>query len=255
VLDLLTRIALSDQNLRRSQIIAILEEIDYPFARYRSHAGKLRPENITVRFGNHRPHLLVCAHYDSVQGSTGANDNAAGVCILLDLIQQYVQQPPDISVEFVFFDLEEREFAGSWAYTQQLSSGELCAAINLDLCGVGDTLIIGPSHNVEQGVLAQAFRLTNRRLGYPLQTVEGSLPGDHVAFEHVGIPAILVSSVPRDDLPLVMAVAQQRTDEPRPSVFDTMHNGPRDSIEVIQEDSMKMVRHWVETMIQHFVSL
>src|SRR6266498_2631933 len=148
--DKLVRIASADHVVRREQLIAILTEIDCPFSRHRSHAGRLRPENITVRFGNQSPRLVLCAHYDNVQGSTGANDNGAAVCILLELIERYTSNPPNISVEFVFFDLEEREFAGSWAYTQNLQPNEVFGAINLDLCGVGDTLAVAPQEIAEQ---------------------------------------------------------------------------------------------------------
>ena len=33
------------------------------------------------------PSLLFCAHYDAVPGTFGANDNAAAVCILIQLAQ------------------------------------------------------------------------------------------------------------------------------------------------------------------------
>jgi len=54
--------------------------------------------------------LLIGAHYDSVHGSPGANDNGTGVAALLELSRLMSTAQPDISVRFVAFVNEEPPF-------------------------------------------------------------------------------------------------------------------------------------------------
>ncbi len=65
-----------------------------------SRTGSVRPEEI----------LLIGAHYDSVRGSPGADDNATGVASLLELSRVFASVEPDITVRFVAFVNEEPPF-------------------------------------------------------------------------------------------------------------------------------------------------
>ena len=51
--------------------------------------------------------LLVGAHYDSVEGCPGANDNATGVAAMLALARAMVQSRPPCTLRFVAFTNEE----------------------------------------------------------------------------------------------------------------------------------------------------
>jgi hypothetical protein len=54
--------------------------------------------------------VVVGAHYDSVMGSPGANDNATGVAALLEIAHALVHQQPARTVRCVFFVNEEPPF-------------------------------------------------------------------------------------------------------------------------------------------------
>ena len=54
--------------------------------------------------------ILIGAHYDTVQGSPGANDNASGVAALLEISRKFAQFAPACSVRFVAFVNEEPPF-------------------------------------------------------------------------------------------------------------------------------------------------
>jgi Zn-dependent M28 family amino/carboxypeptidase len=54
--------------------------------------------------------LLIGAHYDTVSGSPGANDNGSGVAALLDIAGLFSQIAPAMSVRFVAFVNEEPPF-------------------------------------------------------------------------------------------------------------------------------------------------
>ena len=56
-------------------------------------AGVLSENLEATRTGQSRPSeiVLIGAHYDSVQGSPGANDNASGVAALLEISREFAQ--------------------------------------------------------------------------------------------------------------------------------------------------------------------
>ncbi len=54
--------------------------------------------------------LLVGAHYDSVRGSPGANDNGSGVAVLLELARQWRNREPRHTLRLVAFANEEPPF-------------------------------------------------------------------------------------------------------------------------------------------------
>ncbi|MEJ1472214.1 MAG: M20/M25/M40 family metallo-hydrolase [Candidatus Sedimenticola sp. (ex Thyasira tokunagai)] len=70
--------------------------------------------------------ILVGAHYDTVPGSPGANDNGSGVASLLEISHWFRRQPAEINVRLVAFTNEESPFfmtarQGSRVYAQQVS--------------------------------------------------------------------------------------------------------------------------------------
>lgn len=82
--------------------------------------------------------FLVGAHYDTVPGSPGADDNASGVATLLLLAELLsVAQPPKRSVHFVAFDLEEYGLVGSTACAQtwRSHSRPLHLMLSLEMLG------------------------------------------------------------------------------------------------------------------------
>ena len=54
--------------------------------------------------------ILIGAHYDSVRGSPGANDNGSGVAALLELSRLFVSSKPQRTIRFVAFVNEEPPF-------------------------------------------------------------------------------------------------------------------------------------------------
>lgn len=57
--------------------------------------------------------VIVGAHYDSVIGSPGANDNGSGVAALLELSRLFAARHPDRTLRFVAFVNEEPPFFGT----------------------------------------------------------------------------------------------------------------------------------------------
>ena len=59
------------------------------------------------------PRVLVGAHFDSVRGTPGADDNASGVAGMLECARLLVGARPTATIELVGFNLEERQ---GWTY-------------------------------------------------------------------------------------------------------------------------------------------
>lgn len=79
--------------------------------------------------------LLISAHYDSVKGSPGADDNASALAALLEAVRILGQQEWPVPLWFVAFDLEEEKLAGSKVFAAQLEEGAVKAVLNLEMIG------------------------------------------------------------------------------------------------------------------------
>ncbi|MGD1867590.1 MAG: M28 family peptidase [Phormidesmis sp.] len=66
--------------------------------------------------------FLVGAHYDTVPGSPGADDNGSGIAVLLMLAELLSQCRPTRSIHFIAFDLEEYGLVGSTACAERWRS-------------------------------------------------------------------------------------------------------------------------------------
>ena len=66
------------------------------------------------------PPILIGAHYDAVPGTPGADDNATGVVVLLELARVFATEPLKYPVRIVAFDMEEYGMLGSDQYAAEL---------------------------------------------------------------------------------------------------------------------------------------
>ncbi len=89
--------------------------------------------------------IVIGAHYDTMPGSPGANDNASGVAVLLAAANQMANSEPERTIRFIAFANEEPPFfqtsdMGSYAYARRSSELEenIVAMIALDGLGYYD---------------------------------------------------------------------------------------------------------------------
>jgi Zn-dependent M28 family amino/carboxypeptidase len=107
--------------------------------------------------------LIVGAHYDTVSGTPGADDNASGVAGLLELARIFADEPMEKTVQFAAFTLEEPPFfrtrsMGSYVFAKGLkeAGADVEGMICLESIGY---FIDGPG--------SQQFPLPFFRLFYP----------------------------------------------------------------------------------------
>ena len=102
-------------------------------------------ENLVVEIrGRTKPDEIVIlgAHYDSVDGSPGADDNASGVAAVLAIARRFSKETPARTVRFVLFANEEPPHfmtaeMGSWQYAKRCRDrGErIVAMLSLEMLG------------------------------------------------------------------------------------------------------------------------
>jgi Zn-dependent M28 family amino/carboxypeptidase len=92
--------------------------------------GKQRPEEI----------VIVGAHYDSREGTPGADDNASGSAAALSLARTFANAKPDRTLRFVFFTNEEyfrENLMGSLVYAKlcRARKDNIVAMVSLETMG------------------------------------------------------------------------------------------------------------------------
>ena len=91
--------------------------------------------------------IFLTAHYDTVLGMPGANDNASGVAVLLEVIERFMREKPSGSnLRIIFFDKEEGPphmgLHGSENYVRAYGTDDIDRLYNLEMVGRGNVLII-----------------------------------------------------------------------------------------------------------------
>ncbi|MHB9132364.1 MAG: M28 family metallopeptidase [Armatimonadota bacterium] len=139
--------------------------------------------------------LLIGAHYDSKPPAPGANDNASGVAVVLELAHVLHGKTPPLTLRFVGFGAEERidgicahhHFGSRKMAVDPVLRARLAGMVSLDMVGVGTVLhidnVMGKA-NRWRDYLSQCAKAE----GLPVQCGQGNSFSDHEAFEHRGIP-------------------------------------------------------------------
>lgn len=184
--------------------------------------------NIEAQIAGQSPEIvLVGAHYDSVFGAPGANDNATGVAGVLALARRFARTYPHKTLRFVAFVNEEPPYfqtsdMGSLVYAGRCKSGgeQIAAMISLETIGYFSDAPhtqtypspgLGAFYPKTGNFIAFVSNLSSRHLlKRALKTfrdtekipseggaVPGFIPGvgwsDHWAFWQQGYPAIMVT--------------------------------------------------------------
>ncbi|MBO1910056.1 M28 family peptidase, partial [Microvirga sp. 3-52] len=85
--------------------------------------------------------IIVGAHYDSVESSPGASDNASGTAVLLEIARVLESVKTDKELRFLFFGAEELGLLGSEKYVDEMTQKEIKnteAMLNMDMVGSAD---------------------------------------------------------------------------------------------------------------------
>lgn len=168
--------------------------------------------------------FLIAAHIDAVPGSPGADDNASGVAVLLELARHLGTDPPPFPLLFAPFNLEEYNMVGSSHYVRRLRKERkrVRGMISLEMVGYVDkrpksqSYPLGLSHfypsegnfialvgdTRSKKLLGSFGALLRKSQHIPVETLLLPLRGwllpavrlsDHSPFWDAGLPALLVT--------------------------------------------------------------
>ncbi len=141
--------------------------------------------------------LMVEAHIDSVgKDFAGADDNASGTAVLLDMARVLSSYQNKKSIRFFVTNGEEGGLLGAEHYAKSLrSSGaikQLELVINMDMVGWNSNGIVELETNPEYESLAKWFaELATTYTTLKNKITLGAWGSDHVPFLKAGIPALL----------------------------------------------------------------
>jgi hypothetical protein len=187
--------------------------------------GRSYKNIVAEKKGMTSPHrvFILGAHYDTVPGSPGADDNASAIAVLLEVARNIQTAPLDGTVRLIAFSLEEYNFVGSTHYVEKFQRGEeeILGMISLEMVGftgprqdyppylnpkyypnVGDFIaIIGNERSKELlEKVCRSFKTNIRQLPLEFLIVPGNGEGmeevrlsDHSTFWDHGFPALLVT--------------------------------------------------------------
>ncbi len=135
--------------------------------------------------------VIIGGHYDSVPDGPGANDNASGTAVALEIARALAADGLDSGLCVILFGGEERGLLGSIHYVANLTEdqrGLIAGFLNFDMLGVGDGWpIIGTAALVQlASEYAAAIGITTEPSDLP-----DNVGSDHAPFVDAGIPAIL----------------------------------------------------------------
>ena len=150
--------------------------------------------------GAQRYGFVVGGHMDTVRRSPGANDNASGVAVVLEMARISANRQPSRFVRFVAFGAEEygtngQHHNGSQVYVNRLGRDgrkRLGGMVSVDMIGKGRPLLAATTGMAPQVVARTVYNKMQDKVAMSYQiTCDCS---DNGPFERAGIPAVFLWS-------------------------------------------------------------
>lgn len=155
---------------------------------------------VAVKPGASSREIIVGAHYDSVKVGKGADDNATGVAVILEVAERLRNKETPYTIRFILFGAEEVGLQGSKYYVSQMLEDQIkntVVMINLDSVTAGDMAYIYGDQGEKGVIRAWALNFAQEH-HLALQTQAGENPkypagttgdwSDHAPFKNAGIP-------------------------------------------------------------------
>ncbi|QNB45242.1 M20/M25/M40 family metallo-hydrolase [Thermanaerosceptrum fracticalcis] len=146
--------------------------------------------------------IVVSAHYDhlgTVEGKLypGANDNASGVALVMELVNSLKGQVPPYTILFAFWGAEEKGLLGSSFFSENptIPLEKIKCVVNLDSLGnLGEDQVLlgwpGGENEISKGILGE-FEREGWKIHWEKTEKHSS---DHLPFAKKGIAAFTLLS-------------------------------------------------------------
>jgi aminopeptidase YwaD len=142
--------------------------------------------------------IFITAHYDHLGGLgkdtyfPGANDNASGISLLLNLAQYYSKNPARYSICFICFAGEEAGLIGSKYFTENplVPLKNIRFLVNTDLAGTGEEgiTVVNATEFPKEFAMMQQINKENNLLT-AVNARGKAANSDHYFFTEKGVPA------------------------------------------------------------------
>ena len=134
--------------------------------------------------------VVISAHYDSVEFSSGAYDNASGTVGIMELLHHFKENPPSRTLRFIWCGAEEKGLLGSKNYCL-VHKEELASVVfnlNIDMIGV----VLGREIAVCTSEMSLVNYITylGREIGIAVNSSQGVYSSDSTPFADSGIPSV-----------------------------------------------------------------
>jgi aminopeptidase YwaD len=145
--------------------------------------------------------IVITAHYDHLGNFgkytyfAGANDNASGVAMMLNLAQHYSESRPEYTTIFISFSAEELELKGSRFFTSNplTDLSKIKFLINFDLAGTGSEGIRVVNGSVFTDKFNLLTELNQQNNLLPKVDIRGpACNSDHCPFYERGVPCFYI---------------------------------------------------------------
>ncbi|WP_010249765.1 M20/M25/M40 family metallo-hydrolase [Acetivibrio cellulolyticus] len=140
--------------------------------------------------------IIIGAHYDSRNEGRGADDNASGVGVVLELAERLKDVDTPCSVKFIAFGAEETGMEGSKYYVNNMSQDEIdktILMINYDCVCAGDNLEVFGNDGEFENFREESLEIAKQMNIDFWTSTNGEVlyNSDHVPFRDKGINYIL----------------------------------------------------------------
>lgn len=261
----LERIAHPELSKRRDGLLTSLKGIGVDYGIHQAHSGEHNLVNITVPMHhNEMPYILVTTNYDSPTGSQGANNNAAAVAISLGILRVFHfirgRKKQALPLEFAFFDGHHQHMLGSQVFARGVNPDKVHMVINLDLCGIGETVLLASGKYVAGTLAEKAIRrLENSPHQLSLHKVDILPSSNEAPFEALTIPTASVCIAPEEDIVPIVGLAVSLHNNERvallPGVYEGVHHPELDTVDSIQIDAMRQVMLIVNSLVSNMLNV
>tara|TARA_B100001059_G_scaffold97443_1_gene96720 strand:+ start:9111 stop:10322 length:1212 start_codon:yes stop_codon:yes gene_type:complete len=144
--------------------------------------------------------IILCGHYDHLgkMGDAifyGANDNASGIAMLLDLASYFSEHPQKYSVAFIAFGGEELGLLGSLNYIRNplIPLNRTKFVFNMDLMGDGSKGATIVNGKIYKSYFKQLTKINSEGSYLPAIHSRGKAANsDHYFFSEAGVPSFFI---------------------------------------------------------------
>ena len=194
----------------------IESQFDLKITRQRFNSGT---NIIATQPGKSKETIILGAHYDSVRSTPGADDNASGCAMVLDLAKKLRGKRLNYTIKYIFFDNEENGLIGS-RYYANIMKNKCIFMVNFDMVGRLRVKTSVPPDTVFIGLFKKhpwAKQICFR---------QGAGPSDHTYFQRKGIPFVWIFTGTHRD-----------------------YHRPSDTVDKINYKGMEKISNFVEELV------